>query len=682
MSQNCVQSFPTGSAPMFQGLNPNNNNANQFKPATLSIPGQFVIIESNQLFVNVTRIRGWSEEVQGLGTLIKEFSWSVDKSSWSYWTLLTQENLEALSNRNILPKSGFYFRFRYTLSSIGNIVISGVKLNVEQSATDTNLGYVPPGFFCAEFGSMQGSILTTCGGSFNPYLINPCNDILQQLAYGIQNMFGLDCIYMRAIPDKNSADVVFKEWTLYSVENPVCTKVLVPDNEFPSFDLQYNPYGIEYESPFEVHIVKQNFEEQFGLGKFPQQRDILFFPMFSERLYEVKSTSPEMNFLSQMSYWKVDLMIYRAKANTYAPESIQNLLDEITMDSVKAFGAEMEKETLKITKPQQYNRNIGTNLIDPIRKYINTNLKIFSVPVQNHGTIISDSHYDLSSIFEPDKSIVGVEYALTSKFTKLDSFAFSCWFKDNKPKFLIHEDPVRIEKISDSVLRLKLQVIRKYQKGQYLQIFRQGKLNFYGKIVDVLSESQFDIEVEKEVLQYLDSINNSWITAPGWIAKRCFEKVFMDSLVEKDKEIKGWKISQFAERFFILNINGKQIFFNTQENTGDKWNGLFLNWSPIFKQLNFSLWKIKDGVQNNTQLEVVFTQTIEDLEFEDFNSEINYFLPASNIALTNLRIFSEIVPFEKQSLILNQNIVQDSHLLILADDSKVKHRLPFVGSTK
>lgn len=673
----CTNININGSAPSNIPQNNQQQDDNSFNPIILNTVGQYAIISSNTIFINVKRLRGWEESVTGFGELIKEYSWSKDNSTWSYWEQLTQMNLDELSNRNILPETGFYFRVRYTLSSIGNITISDFKLNVELNSIDSNKGILPPNFLCSGTGNVQGSILANCNGTFNPYLIDPCNSLYQDLVSSVQNMFGLDVVYLRAKPMDDSGDVIFKEWTLYSVENPICTKVLVPDNEFPDPTLQYNPYGIEYEIPFEIHIVKKNFEDIFGPDAAPQSRDIVYFPMIPNRLYEVKSTTPVQDFMLQMTYWKVDLMIYRSKADTYMSQSIEQMLDEITIDSYEAFGKEIDKETKKITKPQQYDRNLGSNLIDPIRKYVNQEMKVLAIPLKNNGTIIAEQYYDLSTVFNPQKNVTAVQYAINSKFKADDNFAFSCWFKNTSAKFNIMEDPVRLTKISDNVIRIQLQSIRKYQIGDLLQVFRQGKLNFYGIINTIHNDSLYDIEISDDVLKFLNSVNLNWINATGWNAKRCFERIFIDCI---DKN-KGWQLSSIAERFFIFKDNENEIIFNVPEVIGEKWTAVFFNYSALFQQLNISFWEINEG-QKTSELNVIFNQTLNIKKSEDKNSEINYTLPASNTMITNIRIYNEIVEIEKQSMILNQNIVQDSNLIVLLDNCLNLNKLSYVGNTK
>jgi hypothetical protein len=51
--------------------------------------------------------------------------------------------------------------------------------------------------------------------------------------------------------------------------------------------------------------------------------------------------------------------------------------------------------------------------------------------------------------------------------------------------------------------------------------------------------------------------------------------------------------------------------------------------------------------------------------------------------LTNIRLYKENEPDDiKQMFILNQNIVQDSHLAIVIDNALPRLHLPFIAQTK
>ena len=71
-------------------------------------------------------------------------------------------------------------------------------------------------------------------------------------------MFGFETNYYSVQPQSRSKDVVLKEWTLFDVVEEQCVKVMVPQNQFPDNKVNYDPFGISFEEPFEIHIDKTN----------------------------------------------------------------------------------------------------------------------------------------------------------------------------------------------------------------------------------------------------------------------------------------------------------------------------------------------------------------------------------------------------------------------------------------
>jgi hypothetical protein len=65
------------------------------------------------------------------------------------------------------------------------------------------------------------------------------------------------------------------------------------------------------------------------------------------------------------------------------------------------------------------------------------------------------------------------------------------------------------------------------------------------------------------------------------------------------------------------------------------------------------------------------------------NAADKYNLLASNLAITNLRLFDKTETDQaKQSIILNETIVQDAQFGIIIDNAIQRLRLPWIGKTK
>ena len=77
-------------------------------------------------------------------------------------------------------------------------------------------------------------------------------------------MFGHDVVYFRTVPESDSGDYIFKEWTLFKNVDRKCIKILVPGNKFPSNDPKFSEFELDFQLPFEIHIDHRYFQSIFG----------------------------------------------------------------------------------------------------------------------------------------------------------------------------------------------------------------------------------------------------------------------------------------------------------------------------------------------------------------------------------------------------------------------------------
>lgn len=653
------------------------------QPISLNKTGQYTIIQLSESYKNVEYIRTFTDDIAGIGILIKQFRWSINNTVWSYWIELTQDNLISLE---LDPDNELYIEYKYQLATQGNIIINAVKIEPSYKLLDPNIQIIEPSLLCSSCGIDRSTILTTCNSTFNPYSINPAINLYKDLSASIQDIFGMDVMYLKAIPKEKSGDVIFKEWTLYAVDDPICTKIMVQNNEFPSNDNQYDSYGIGYEQPFEVEIVKENFERDFGLDTIPQKNDIIFFSINPDHLYEIQSTSPVKGFMMEITSWKCELTIYKPKSNRDLPETVKDIMDDLMYSSDELFGEEISKDIKDIVNPQQFDRSLGTTHQDHTRLYINQLMNIIDAKLYNHSTNISDHYYDLSSIFTPNKINIGVKYHAISNFNANQNFAFTSWNKFIKPKYNIASDSCKITHIQGNELTVTISKTRSYAIGSLVNIFRQGRLNFYGIINEIINNNTFKVILSNEIISYLNSISATWMSATGYSMKLTFSNTLINGYgtVGTPGENKGWKLESFVNQYFLFTINDNNILITLPEILNENnWYGIVLNYASTFKQINFSIWEINsDKKTNNSNLIQVFTQTINNIESENKDFCGNFYIPACNMYQTNIRIWKEIIPQEQQSTVLNQYIVGDGYEAIVIDNALPILKLPYLGRTK
>jgi hypothetical protein len=665
--------------------------------AILSQPGDFVKITQDKPFRYVTQLTGWCDTITGMGILKKEFRWGTSNRVRASWVELTTQNLQSII---LDPANDLFVDFRLTLISGGPVTIEDIEVNCIQSAdaADPYLGW-RPAMLVSERGNVS-NLTKIENFSFKPYQVNPAIVLLKQLSYTINQLFGHDVMYARAVPMAIGKDVTLHEWTLYDVDDPKCVKVVVPNNEFPDNKILFNPMGLDFEMPFEIQIVKEYYEEIFGIGTGPQKRDIIYFPL-TNRIYEIDSTYLFKDFMQREVYWKIALKKYAPKANRYEPQDLRETFDTLTWDSEERFGEEVRLEAVKTTDPQQYDPKIGSVDYDPTRLNIDNNLVISQLKLPNYTNTLSESQYDLRSIYDSKLpvQIPAIEYRANVDFPSTEERSLCMWFKELKPVVAMPRDNVKGYLIKGAVgpetteLSYSITAKRHYAVGTNIKITRFNGLSLYGDIASVTTSPSgsvftYTLNVKNEIIQYLDTYFTSWassFTSTGYVAEATNEQILFNGYFAGN----GWKVSLFASRYLIFTDSTKE-YLNILGTSlvEDYWYAIFVNMSNFYRQLTVDLWVRKWNDQNpqpeqTTDLENIYSNTIMPFNAIDRSAADKYNLLAGNLAITNIRLFDKTETDQvKQSIILNETIVQDAQFGIIIDNAIPRLRLPWIGKTK
>ena len=661
--------------------------------AILTSPGDFIKYTQDKPFLYVTKLTGWMDDIAGSGVYRKEFRWGTSNRVRSSWVELTNKNVtDVVLNAN----NDLFVDFRVTLISGGPITINNIEITYEQDpiAEDPYIGFVPV-YTVADKGNIS-NITKVENFTFRPYQVNPLVVLYKELSFTVNQLFGIDVMYARAVPMAIGKDIVLNEWNLYDVDEPKCIKVVVPNNEFPDSKLMFNPMGIDFEMPFEVHITKNYFEELFGVGTAPQKRDIIYMPL-ENRVYEVDSSYLYKDLMRTEIYWKVSLTKYQPKANRKETQNLREEFDVLTTSYQEEFQEELDLLEVKTTDPQQYDPKIGSRDYDPTRQDINNDLLISQLKVNNYSLLISESQYDLRSIFTGSSQVEAVKYRAKVVLTTTEERSFSCWFKEIPPKLTIPKDNVKGGLILGAVsgdyqqLTFKLAATRKFTAGDIIKINKFNGFSIYGSWVStsaVTGGYNYTISVRKDIIEFLNLYYPNWSgpSGSGYVAEKTFENVVFNGYDSAQQ--KGLRISIFASRYIMIMRNGVSSLFILKNNlVQDYWYAMFINMSNFYRQLSLDLWVRKWNETNpnspqTTDLENIYSavQTIEQL---DLSVDVNYNLLAANLVSTNIRLYDKIETEQiKQVNMLNQAIVQDAQFSIIIDNAIPRLKLPWIANTK
>lgn len=412
-------------------------------------PGE-TIIWSAPFIYKVFRIDDIEVISSDLNDVDIKYRFSQDNSrTWSNWEIFTKENITTVRINPIR-----FFQIEYSITnnsnsskSIQDINLIGDFQNVSKDYFKTNLygireccmsnltGYFDSNGNFIPSDNSSGSCDTSDtlpqlnsqdkANLYNPYKQNTAMNLLNKLSADAEQIFGHRVVYFCTDPDKKGQDHTMHEYQLYNVVCEGNLQVAVDGNNFPDSQIVMNQFDLSLFESMTVHITKKQFKEIFGPQRRPSKEDFLYFCDVN-RMFQVDHAQQFRNFNNLAIYYKLILKKYSQKANVKADtqeikDKLQQLTKNSTIDDLFGFENEQDKKSIA-NKPQH-----APLSRDPIRlEYF---AKIDKGLIENSTTIISKSHYDLSSV---NYGEVAVRYKNLSQVLKVsDNIGFQAWFKIN-----------------------------------------------------------------------------------------------------------------------------------------------------------------------------------------------------------------------------------------------------------
>lgn len=621
------------------------------------------------------------------------------------------------------------------------IVLLDFELNFSYKSVDPrDLMGNPPSPMCGKELTNYPVVFSDCNYTFKPYDINRGINLYQDLSKVVNNVFGHEVNYYSVQPQGRGKDVVLKEYTIFDVVDEQCIKVMVPNNQFPDSAPTFDSWGLNFQPTFEIHIDRKYFESIFGKGSQPRKRDIIYFPL-TNRIYRIDSMYVFRDINNYPVYFKIQLVKYEVQKNTSwnNPEAESQLMD-YTVNTKDLFGEQVKDEELELTKPQQYAVTSQRRLEDPIRSYIDKDLPIIEYDLNNNWTIVFNNYYDLDKIFNDPQNLVdptspsllqvereAVRWKADPILTDSEERSFTCWFRIRnyldrtklvpKPASKI---PITVDSIgSNDITYSTYPILHKLSIGSnpegYVSILADGNRSGGFEVIEVVDEYRFKVK---------DSVSTAPVSTTGWKMQKAQLRTLFDgyyggqgisidfiwsgsNAVGSPTDNSYLQTGSFRVRINNLEIlspfgSGISSTIGDFIPTVDDWYGFVFNFSNIFRQYSLKVWRLTYDPDNpatqTSDLSLVhsldgvttqaYTFNIDPYIEEDYDSPFygtnnySYKTKSSPLWVTNFRLFKQMVEEEKQSTILNQNVVGDSQLAIIIDNSKPILKLPKVARNR
>jgi hypothetical protein len=634
--------------------------------------GDIILVKLVQPYKKIKRIISFVDVINtedSSNYFSKFFRWSTDNKNFSEFVPLTDLNLQKIE---LDPTNDFWIEYKYEVVELdtGNS-LEFVSISLEVITDDgrifeqvqVNINSCDP----SDPSCVGNLIIEDCcddDNIFNPYeWANNANCLYDQLSEVTTKIFGHCVDYYRVEPDKENRDPFFKEDTIYSRNIKKDIKVLVPDNQFPSNEIQFDPFlGMSSEG-FEVHITRKEFEQAFGANERPRERDSIYIPL-NQRKYEVSSVMLSDEIHQMHAYWRVKLVKWEDKSNIYSSPEIEDDLNELTTSMGKVFDADVEQEFLKITKPLQY-KTIGLGDNDYIRKEINPDITIIDEKINNNWTVVSKNYYDLSKL---PKNSIALKYRQGVNMSEEDNRSFTFWFKSKLPK---PKPRLILSSVSDN--------------NGFLQVTTTQENNYkVGDIIEFTNLNNYSntIHYIKQIIDTFNFVIDTEYVLTNVLPSSRVGLKDISNILYGYENSEGMSID-ILNNYINVSINNENYIFNLNLNEykEDVWYSAVINISNKFKQIGLYLYYLEKPLTlinpqvQDTSLKLAHS-SVKDLNNKiTINNNTTWSLLGGHIYLTNIRIFNTTIEEESHELVLNQYVVRDTQLALLIDNAVAQLKL-------
>lgn len=466
---------------------------------------------------------------------------------------------------------------------------------------------------------------------WNPYQHQQITDFANLLGNQISLIFGWDVDYHLADPDDNGTDVYLHEYTLKNIIDKKRVKVIVPENKFPIESLIINQFNLDLFDTFEIHILKDEFKNKFGITARPAEDDILYI-CEANMLYYVKHSQAFKDVMNAATYYKIILEKYEQKTNIRnileeSKEQIDALTDNTTIDSL--FSQDIKDAENQIANKDQ----MKPTSFDFIRQTISNKVDIES-EIVNVGTINSiNTVYDLSDPLIKNRD--AIDYKKGDILSTHDNRAFTFWFNFKNS----YDENNRLSKevfqsydVSDDIFVF----LANYEDSLGYKIYYKG-----GKLCFTLNDTSYRLNIPGGLL------TNIWYAGVINLNQR-----------SKQLDINVYKRNNNIDVTYFNSISYQKEDINI---TGDTADLISRGFKPV-----------TNTEDNKTDLILLSSITHTIAEVSEFNFDTTLKILGSKMKYSNLRIFSDVIPDDSITNILTQNIIKDAQYLILADNANKK----------
>lgn len=652
---------------------------------------------------------GYKEEIDfgsaNPANIIRKFRYSTDRSNWSLWYSYSPDDLSELYALEFEESNVFFeIKFEYDDGTFDQLEeplrVEWVKLFL---MTNQNQGedYNPP-IQCSE--ELCPMLVAESQALFKPYEAFSAIQIAKEMSLQTNKIYGHDVIYFKTEPDRDSADFIFKEWTLFKTTTRRCIKVMVPENKFPDNKPIFGEYGPDFEIPFELHIDNVYFQQMFGRNAQPRKRDYLYFPLLN-RMYEIQGSYLYRGFMMEPIFWKIQLVKFKPNIDMFMKNEDRQFLDNLIMSTDDLFGKEAAAQTADALNPQQ-NKTIS-NKYDETRRAIHQDLKIKLLSLTYNYSPLIEYYYEMSSVVPrvvkyPMESFASPSQPKSQNLTSVtppnpveiyayeDSEIFGAWKAreistgDSNTKAGSSSVKIKMNGPKDSFSGFGHYVVVEGYQNLGLKSTQRKSIQTDANVAEfVIKENAVTYKKAASTVDNPSATYSSLIRFSAVAQDIIFFQGY-DDYLKKGIKIVGeiTLVSQVPHLTVHVTINdGDPYTFAVGTIEFRKWYAMIVPFSGQFGQLQVSIYSLTEdpaNVKNFNGITRVFNDYRKIGPFE-YETTANYCLPSANYQVANIRLFNTMVQDEDHEFVISQLFLRDESTISIIDNARPRLNAPFVA---
>ena len=505
------------------------------------------------------------------------------------------------------------------------------------------------------------------------------NNQLNDMNMAALEMYGIEVLWFRTIPQKRSTDVIFQTYTLHNVEQcPIRTKVMYTDTNYDDAALTFSMSGIEYKPTLTLEIPVMSWRKVTNNdNSLPQKKDIVFIPQ-TNKLWQVSSMTPVAALGGQITSYKMLMETYTPEADRLIGETLEHSIEENTVNVDKLFGKAIEDALADLTdKPQLSNKTstekdeykkITSNSTQSTILTRNAKPQTVSGNIEVDGHIVARSYYDMNMAND-----IVVEYLNINDIITEDSVrCLSIW--------------VNI-KSSDSNGRRISKLEIKGRDNAYTYISVSGDLGEFSEndgitlyrnslsmsgIIYCIENNEGCLKISNRFIDSANEIYDNWFDMTNFKIKK---EGKINLLSGKTSEDNDFQINLIAKKYIELIFpNGDGVLSEIETDLSeDSWYGFIINISN--KELEVNVFESSPILKRISSVKTRIKRANETLT--------RYYITKSNSYITNIRFYNiGDYDIDKQLTDLVSYIIKNNSNAIINDSADIYLGLKYYGEQR